>query len=245
MSFFESIKKFENKIGEKILNNLNCFINGVQNLKIYNNEININNKNIIEVYDEIKNSKKLKNLILFNKNNKNKSFIYSKNKNKVEMFNFFNKNKIFFKNYNNIFNKLDNIKPIIIQNIKNNIKIQLNKKILSNIRKRNNNNNPNQLNNFFSKTKIQRNNNNINNENINFINNLKSTINKKLNKISSCKNINNNIIIKKLNIFNTKNNLLYRNKSNLNILNGLKTNGIISPRDLKMKFKLHYKINSL
>ena len=245
MSFFESIKKFENKIGEKILNNLNCFINDVQNLKIYNNEININNKNIIEVYDEIKNSKKLKNLILFNKNNKNKSFIYSKNKNKVEMFNFLNKNKIFFKNYNNIFNKLDNIKPIIIQNIKNNIKIQLNKKILSNIRKRNNNNNPNQLNNFFSKTKIQRNNNNINNENINFINNLKSTINKKLNKISSCKNINNNIIIKKLNIFNTKNNLLYRNKSNLNILNGLKTNGIISPRDLKMKFKLHYKINSL
>ena len=245
MSFFESIKKFENKIGEKILNNLNCFINDVQNLKIYNNEININNKNIIEVYDEIKNSKKLKNLILFNKNNKNKSFIYSKNKNKVEMFNILNKNKILFKNYNNIFNKLDNIKPIIIQNIKNNIKIQLNKKILSNIRKRNNNNNPNQLNNFFSKTKIQRNNNNINNENINFINNLKSTINKKLNKISSCKNINNNIIIKKLNIFNTKNNLLYRNKSNLNILNGLKTNGIISPRDLKMKFKLHYKINSL
>ena len=45
MSFFESIKKFENKIGEKILFNLNCFINDVQNLKIYNNDININNKN--------------------------------------------------------------------------------------------------------------------------------------------------------------------------------------------------------
>ena len=58
MSFFESIKKFENKIGEKIFFNLNCFINDVHNLKIYNNEININNKNVAEVYNEIKNSKK-------------------------------------------------------------------------------------------------------------------------------------------------------------------------------------------
>ena len=216
MSFFESIKKFENKIGEKILFNLNCFINDVQNLKIYNNDININNKNVVEVYDEIKNSKKLKNLLLFNKNNKNKCSIYSKNKNNnnnnIELINFLNKNKILFKNNNNnIFNKLDNIKPIIIQNIKNNIKTQLNKKILSNIiniRKRNNNNNYNQLNNFFSKTKISRNNNNIiiNNQNINLINNLKSPINKKLNKVRSCKNINNNIIIKKLNVLNTKNN---------------------------------------
>ena len=257
MSFFESIKKFENKIGEKILFNLNCFINDVQNLKIYNNDININNKNVVEVYDEIKNSKKLKNLLLFNKNNKNKCSIYSKNKNNknnIELINFFNKNKILFKNNNNnIFNKLDNIKPIIIQNIKNNIKTQLNKKILSNIiniRKRNNNNNNNyiQIKKFFSKTKIPRNNNNniiINNENINLINDLKSPINKKLNKVSSCKNINNNIIIKKLNVLNTKNKLLYRNKSNTHILNGLKTNGIISPRILKSKFQLHYKINSL